>query len=208
MAVALYKDTMKRFLSTPRQKTYSFLGATLIMVLVLLLGAVRPTLATISKLKGEIKERESVDERMQDKLDVLGFAQDDYDRKKEDLEFIEVFYPKDADYSLLMANFERIAKSYGYDLLSVRIEAVRTDGSEADESSEYAGMETVESRIHVIGDLSELVNLLEHLEGLPSVPDVNRVTFSPVEEDGVTQIDVTISMTMYKEIAKSNLSDN
>lgn len=208
MAVAPYKDTMKRFLGTPREKTYTFLGVTLIVVLVLLLGAVRPTLTTISKLRGEIKERQNVNNQMQDKLNTLQEVQDDYFQKEEDLEFIQIFYPKDADYSLLMANFERIAKSYGYDLLSVRLEAARVEDWEVEESSEYPGMEVVESRIHVVGELSELVNLLEHLENLPSVPDVNRVIFNPVEDEGVVQIDVIISMTMYKEVSDSNLSDN
>jgi len=208
MAVALYKDTMKRLLNTPRQKTYTFLGVTLLMVLVLLLGAIRPTFATISTLRTEIKERQRVNDQLQDKLNVLQAVQEDYRQKEGDLEFIEVFYPGDADYSLLMANFERIAKSYGYDLLSVRIETTRDDDSEVSESSEYPGMEVVEARIHVIGDLSELVNLLDHIEGLPSVPDVYRVSFNPIDDEGRSQVDVTISMTLYKETVGSNISSD
>ncbi len=201
MAVPTYKKTIKRFMRTPKQKTYTFLGITLVVILIFLVGAILPTLSTISEIRGEISERETVDAQLQEKINAMQALQTAHLEKQEDLELVDVFFPEDSDYSLLMANLERISQKYGYDLNSVQISG-QEEGKQKEES-EYRGMEVVEVQISVTGSKTGMSNLLSHLENLPVVPQITRVSFMP-DEDENSDIHLVVNMTIHR---MSNESD-
>jgi Tfp pilus assembly protein PilO len=195
MAVATYKDTVKRFVKSPQKKTYTFLGVTLILIAGLIFGAIRPTLKTIVSLRKEIKQRQQIDTQLQQKIDTLNALQRDYKRLEDDLDMLNYYYPEDSDYSLLMANMEYIVKSFGYELNSIHIESA--DDAEA-ETGQYS-MVPVGAGISITGSPADLVDLLEYMEGLPVVMYINRITYSPGERNGVQQVQVRISFTMYRK---------
>lgn len=196
MAVVPYKDTVQRLLKNPMQKTFTFLGVTLIVVLVFLMGAIRPTVSTISSLRAEIRTRESVNEKMQAKINAIQELQSEYDSRKEDLSAIEVFFPVDADYSLLLASLERIAAKYGYELDNVQISIAE---SSVIRRSDYPDMESVDLRVSVSGRSTNLVEFISHLEELPVIPNIRRVGFTPEEgEDDTSWVRVSVDMYIYK----------
>lgn len=200
MAVVPYKDTVKRYLNTPQKKAYTFLGFTLILVLVLLFGAIRPTVVTITKLRSEIKQRENINMQLQDKLNVLQNLQKDYNRLKDDIDKLNYYFPEDSDYSLLMANIEQIVKSYGFELERIQIESSEEF---EDTPDNYDEMNLVEGRLAVVGKQEDLADMLEHLEGLPVFMEIGRISFAPEESDGIEQLNISISFTTYKKSAKS-----
>lgn len=188
---------MRRFMASPRRKTYTFLGITLILVLVFLLGAIRPTLATISSLRGEISERESVSEDLQAKINTLQDLQDDYLANQEAIESINYLFPEDSDYSFLMASLEKISRSYGFELITVQVavdeKSIKTN------QSKYSGMNLVQGRVVVIGDRDDLGTLIEHIEDLPMVPNITKVSFSPYDEDDIDAVKASIDFEIYKK---------
>jgi Tfp pilus assembly protein PilO len=202
MAVVPYKDTVKRILDTPQKKTYTFLGATLILILVLLFGAIRPTLVTITKLRNEIKQREDINERLQSKINVIGDLQDDYSRLEEDLDMLEYYFPQNSDYSLFLANIEQIVKSFGYELERVSIQSHQGEDS-ADAEIVYQGMNKVNAAISVKGSEKDLPNLIENLEGLPFIPQITRISYSPATEGDSGQVEVRISFELYQKSAET-----
>ncbi|MBN2101103.1 hypothetical protein JW710_04425 [Candidatus Dojkabacteria bacterium] len=200
MAVVSYKDTLQRLLRSPRRKTYTMLGATLVIILVFLLGAIRPTISTISKLRGEIKTRRSVNSALQTKINNLQTLQDIYYEKQDDLEFIDDYYPANSDYSLLMANLERIANSYDFEVILIHVTSAGE--SNVGESVDYTGMERMEMRMVVEGDRNDLSALVRHIENLPVVPELARIAMSPTGAEGTTFVRCTIDMFMYKQSSK------
>ena len=197
MAVVSYKDTMKRTLKSPMRKTFTFLGVTLILVAVFLMGAIKPTLSTIQRIQSEIKTRESVDRQLQTKLNNIQTLQNVYRSKKTDLEVIDIYFPANTDYSLVLASLEKITARYGFSLNSLSISSENS----ALAGVVYPGMELVGINLNLSGRPADVTKLLKHLEGLPVVPDIVSVSFSPSEaeeENGL--VGVSISMNVYKTI--------
>jgi Tfp pilus assembly protein PilO len=196
MAVVKYKDSVQRLLNTPQKKTYTFLGVALLLVLVLLFGAIRPTLVTITQLRAQIKESKRVEARLQQKINTLNSLQKDYNRLEDDLQMLNYYFPKDSDYSLLMANLESIVKSYGFELSSVSVESVEEETNE--QTGKYAGMVPVEASIRIVGNQNDLIDLMEYLENLPVILEITSVSFAPGEADNAAQIHFSVSFTMYR----------
>ena len=93
MAVVPYKDTVSRLAKSPMQKTFTFLGVTLIVVIIFLMGAIKPTMVKISSIAAEIKTKTDVNEQLQAKITNLQQLQEQYESKKDDLTVIDYFFP-------------------------------------------------------------------------------------------------------------------
>lgn len=199
MAVVSYRETVKRMLSTPRKKAYTFLGVTLIVVLVFTFGAIRPTVSTISRLYGEIKERQELGDKLQNKINTLSTLQKEYQEKEEDLEFLDVFFPENSDYSLLMASLEKISGQYGFEMSGLGITVME---KEVDKSG-VTDMESVEVVIVATGSRSSIVPFVEHLENLPVVPDIESVSATAAGEEGSDEVRVNVRMTVYKQMSEA-----
>lgn len=192
MAVASYKDTARRALRSPMRKTFSMLGFTLVILIFFIMGAIRPTLKTISKLRAEIKEREVANQQLQAKIDTINELQSKYEEMETDLEVVELYFPPDMDYSLVMASLEKVTERYGFTMKNL---SIRNDERA---KSKYKNMGYVNFSMNVSGRLSNLVKLLKHLEGMPVVPNMLSVSYSPLDQNEDEEIDVAINMSMYR----------
>ncbi|MBN1618113.1 type 4a pilus biogenesis protein PilO [Candidatus Dojkabacteria bacterium] len=202
MAVVTYRESLRRFLENPQRRTYSFLGFTLVLVLIFLIGAIRPTVATISSLYSEIKEREQVDAALQAKLNSIQSLQTDYLESQDELSFLDVFFPENGDYSLFLASVEKVGNTYGFKSKNIAIES----GSDTfSNTSLYSDMETVSVSISATGPFSNITEYVAHLENLPTIPDITSVSFIPGREDP-TSVEIIITMRMYKQ-ASSDLTN-
>lgn len=205
MAVVSYKDTVNRVLKNPMRKTFTFLGVTLIMIVVFLMGAIKPTISTIRSLQAEIKARQIVDSQLQTKLNNIQTLQTEYREKKNDLEVIDLYFPANSDYSLVMASFEKITERYGFTMDTLSISPSKSNSV----SSEYSGMEPVYIRMMVTGRVDDITKLIKHFEGLPIVPNIQSVAFSPQDASSNNGlVSVSISMFVYKTIATSNNNED
>lgn len=192
------RQTLRQMFRSPMQKTFTFLGFTLIIIIILLLTAIRPTFNKISTLRSDIRAKESVNEQLQTKLNNLNTLQEIYLEREDDLSVIELYFPSDMDYSLVMASLEKITEKYGYELVHISIvKAEKSRSSRGD----YAGMEKVTISMTVSGDRADFKNLLSHLEESPIIPNIMNIRIDPV---GLTEtggeIDATITMYVYKTI--------
>jgi Tfp pilus assembly protein PilO len=177
------------------RKTFTFLGVTLVLMIILLMGAIKPTITKITDLNAEIKVKSEVNDKLQEKINNIGKLQEEYEERKEDLSVIEVFFPKDMDYSLVLASLEKVTEKYGFELSSVSITLSES------EDSEYKDMEVVNIRITGEGRNTKVTQLLKHLEELPIVPNLKSVSISPDEDsDEEDWVDVGINMKVFKTV--------
>jgi len=180
------------------QKTFTFLGFTLIFIIILLMAAIRPTFNKISDLRSDIRVKEKVNEQLQTKLNNLNTLQEIYLEREDDLSVIELYFPSDMDYSLVMASLEKITAKYGYDLGHISI--VKAEESRSSQG-DYVGMEKVTISMTVSGDRADFKNLLSHLEESPVIPNIMNIRVDPVGlTDTGGEVDATITMHVYKTI--------
>lgn len=200
MAAPSYKTT-KRFLSTPIQKTYTFAGATLVVVIIFLVGAILPTFSTISRLQSEISERKYIESTLQKKLNDIDSLRQAYTQREQDLSFVDQLFPANSDYSLLMSNLEKIAQSYGFELQTWGI-AEFAAGKKLKLS--YSNLTPLEVQFDITGDKQQLVKLLDHLESLPEVPEITKIGYAPSGSSGELRVSIEMIVLRTNDTLTAN----
>ena len=139
-----------------------------------------------------------MNEQLQTKINNINTLQDLYQEREEDLSVIDLYFPSDMDYSLVMASLEKVTAKYGFDMYSLSItkenknSAVRTD---------YPGMEKVLINISVIGNRADFKDLITHLESMPVIPNMASLRVDPESDmDTGAEIDAGITIYVYKTI--------
>lgn len=170
-----------------QNKTYSFGAFTIIVVIILLVGAIRPTLLTITKINKDIEEKTLINERLDSKLDNLARLNSQYSERRADIDVLPLMFPTQGNFSLFMSNVEDIAKSNGYALNSI------TFGSPNDIDYKYTVLKPWIARISVTGNRSNIVKLLDAYESMPMFPIVNKLSFSRnSSSSGLTQFSIDL----------------
>jgi len=178
--------------SSPTKKTmYYMSGFTLLMAILLITFAIRPTLLTISGINGEIKEKEKIYEALDTKISALVELDAQYVELSEDLDALQLLYPTSGNFSLFMSNIDAVVSRNGFLLRSLSFTEYETD---------LYNINTVvlspwSVQISVEGPESNIDNLFEDLETMPMYPVIDRFSFGQEEEEGLKKF--SISMRIY-----------
>ncbi len=187
--------TIRRAMESVTSKTYTFIGVTLITVLVFLLGAIKPTFSAISRIQNEVQEKERVDAQLQSKINVLTTLQNSVSEYEEDLEILNTYFPSNSDYSVLMAGLERITASYGFQMASL---SIKVDEIEDESTQIYPEMQLVEIKIVTSGPKSQVTEIVEHLENIPVIPDIVKLSYVLDESYRTGFVSLSVIMNIYK----------
>jgi Tfp pilus assembly protein PilO len=171
-----------------RKSVYKFGAFTFLVVIILVVGAIRPSIGTIITIWQEIQTKKEQVEVLDDKLDKHGELFEQYTSIEDDRERLRLLFPADQNFSLFLANIEELAKKHGFKLNSINFE-------EGDDTSVLNTVALINwsSTISVTGPESEMIPLMKDIETLPMYPIINRISYSSEEnEEG----DITMSMTI------------
>lgn len=170
-----------------QNKAYSFGAFTIIVVIILLVGAIRPTLLTITKINRDINDKTLINERLDSKLDNLSRLNSQYSERSADIKALPLMFPTQGNFSLFMSNVEDIAKSNGYVLNSVSF------GNPNEVSYKYTVLKPWMARISVTGNRSNIIKLLNAYENMPMYPIVNKLSFArDSSSSGLTQFSIDL----------------
>ncbi len=170
-----------------KAKTYTFAIFTLLVLVVLIIGAIRPTASTISRISGEIKQKQMTDELLDKKLQDLATLGNAYIDIEEDLENIPMIFPAGGNFSLLMSNIDEISKEYGYTLSAISF------GDLEDYPTDTVVLKPFSAKVTVAGRKTNLIKLLEAYEAMPMYPKVKQVSFvDKVESNGLMNFSIEL----------------
>jgi Tfp pilus assembly protein PilO len=195
MADTKSSPTIRRTRESVSTKTYTFIGVTLITVIFFLVGAIKPTLSAISRIKNEVEEKEIVDAQLQDKINTLTELQNSVSEYQDELEILNTYFPSNSDYSLLMAGFERITSNWGFQMDSL---SIKVDETENISVSDYPGMDLVEVKLVANGPKSQVTELVEHIENTPVIPQVVKLSYALDESYRTGFVSLSLIMNIYK----------
>lgn len=153
-------------------KTYSFALFTLVVVVVLVTGAIRPTVIKIGQINNEIKEKKIVEEQLDSKLNALATLSTEYATKQDDISKLPMIFPSQGNLSLLMSNVEEIAQSYGYELSGINF------GSAEKTDLTFNILKPWSARMTVSGSKANFIKFLQSLETMPMMPIVSKVSYT------------------------------
>ena len=159
-------------------KTFMAGGFTLFFALILVLFAIRPTIADIIRIKRQLKVYQQLAIQLDDKIDTIYNLTNTFDRNKATLAYFDIYYPKNLDYSLFVANLEYICKELGTKLIGVSYSAA--SGRKFSKDFAKRGINAVEPVVFSItieGDYNQLVAFLKRIEQTPFLPEVFSMTY-------------------------------
>lgn len=177
-----------------QSKTYTFAAFTIIVVIVLIMGAIRPTVLKITQINKEIKSKRIVNQQLDSKLNALTSLTNQYGTSIESFRTLPLLFPAQGNYSYIMSNIEEIAKRNGFALSSISFAALErtTVGTKA--------LKPWGVRISVKGSRANFIKFLSDLEKMPIYPRLNRVSFSNnTDDNGQTSYSIELMIFRIEE---------
>lgn len=177
--------------SSVQSKTYTFAVFTIIVVIVLIAGAIRPTIIKISQINNDIKVKRDIDKQLGSKLDSLASLTNDYAVKKTELDTLPLLFPSQGNFSLVMSNIEEISKENGFNVLNINF---------ASTDKINLGTKVLKPwsvKVTVTGSKANFVKYLSELESMPMFPRINKVSFTQ-SSDNNGALQYSIELLLYK----------
>ncbi len=175
--------------SPEKKRSYIFFGFSIFITIVLIVFAIRPTITTISTINSEIKAKTRTNDLLEKKINTLSELDKEYVANREAFDDLELIFPANDNFSLLLANMEAIVSRNGFSLTSLSFDAHR--------GKNYRAGTTVlvpyTLAFNIRGRQANIIGLLRDLEELPMYPVVEALSYSTQEsEDGLSSFRVNL----------------
>ena len=171
--VGLERFDASAFLRNNRNKALGFGAFTLVVVIVLVAGAIVPSVSALFKLRAEISQKQTMYTELEQKIDALTKLSQDFDSSKKTFDTLKLVYPANRDFSLVLSYITDLADKYNFNVTSVNFP---TKASEDVASLSVLKPQTIS--INVKGQQVYLIDFLKALEKLPMYPTVARVNYN------------------------------
>lgn len=183
-----------------KNKTSSYIsfGVSLLISILLIVFALRPTIATIIKINKEIKQKKVVTSQLKNKIEALSNLDKEFKDSKEKFDTLQFIFPENKSFTLLLSNIEPIITRNGFKLLSVSFD------SYDNETYTLAPKALTPSsfRVSIKGDSTNFLSLLKDLEGMPNYPVLEATSFSnQKDEDGLSNFSIVLRVY---DVSRSN----
>ncbi len=170
---------------------YYMFGFTVLMAILLIAFAIRPTFLTITRIQSEIKEKQRIYDALDSKISALVKLDTEYTTLGDDLDSLQLIYPTSGNFSLFMSNIDAVVSRNGFLLKSLSF--TEYDKELYDVNS--AVLSPWEVRISVLGPESNVDNLFEDLEAMPMFPVIDTFSYGQSVIEGEKSF--SISMRIY-----------
>lgn len=177
--------------ASEKRVSYIFTGITVAVAIILIIGAIRPTIITITRINSEISTKENTVQALSDKITALTALDTQYIGLKDDFENMSLVFPTEGNFSLFMANIDAVSSRNGFVLVGLAFSEYKEDNPIS-----TTVLEPWSVRLTVDGKKNNLVNLLRDLESLPMYPVIESISYSDKAETEETT-NFTIHMRIY-----------
>jgi Tfp pilus assembly protein PilO len=178
--------------SPDKKRSYIFFGFSILVSIVLIVFAIRPTVTTIARINKEIKEKERVNTLLEKKINTLNELDKQYTPNKEAFDDLEMIFPAGENFSLLLANMELVTTRNGHKLSSISFNKYK--GKDYDITTKALKPYTM--TLSARGKEENILNFLQELEDLPMYPVIESFSYSTeTAEDGTNAF--TVSLRIY-----------
>lgn len=175
--------------SPEKKRSYIFFGFSIFVTIILVVFAIRPTITTITTINKEIKAKARTNNLLEEKINTLSELDKEYATNRKDFDDLELIFPADGNFSLLLANMEPVVARNGFSLSTL--------GFDVYKGKNYK-MGTVvlvpySLSFNVRGRSANIIGLLRDVEALPMYPVIESLSYSgEVSEDGLNSFRINL----------------
>jgi Tfp pilus assembly protein PilO len=194
-------DLLKIVRETSEKKiSYIFAGVTIFVSILLIIGAIKPTITTMTRIRAEISKKEDTEAALAEKISALSELDSQYIGLKNDFNNISLVFPTDGDFSLFMANIDAVSSRNSYILESLSFSEYKEENP-----LNTIVIEPWSVKLTVAGNRANLINFLKDLESLPMYPVIESITFTE-DSDTEEASRFTVNLRIY-QIPVNNFYD-
>jgi len=200
-----YRD-LTPLLKTPAVKAYTMLILSFMTMSLFGFFAIRPTFKTIVGLNKEIIDARKTDKALQEKINQLSDAQQEFTKIQADLPVVLAALPPNSEFQSLLKQIESAANQNGATVSGIQFQDVTLLGT----SPKQSALETTATSSSLLSDvpfrisfsgtyknLSDLINKIGRLERVIGIDSIN-ITSNAVLEGNLT-ISISAKAYVYSE---------
>lgn len=175
---------------TPRRKTYTLVGITILTVGIFGFFALRPTFVKIADLNAEINDKQEFLEKVDKKLTTVNDLISQKQSVSQELVYFGKALPTEEKSGFLVANLAAIAEQYDVDLMSVESDKVQTSKKVNLRIDTPEGVFINQVSVNIEGEVRGIEQFVKHLETFPRTFDIKTLSYQkndPSQADDLFQ---------------------
>jgi len=191
MATLQYKSSLgryRRYLQTvqaqPLLKASLFLILSLLLIIILVLAALRPTLITIASLLGQINSQQQLAAQLDHKIATIREAQQQLAAVSSRLVYLDAAIPTQADISLWTNSVQKVASESGVAANNISLSDLPV--------GRVSQPNLLAFKLNVVGPYDRVYQFLQFLESLRRLVKLDKIAVTRDSKDG-TQMTFDIS---------------
>jgi Tfp pilus assembly protein PilO len=167
----------------------------LVLLIVLIILALRPTLVTISGLFGELRQQKEISARLDEKILKVRKAIDEMESVKPDLPLLQQVLPEQANWEILAEDLYRAATESGLDIMTISVEKVPLSPTEVTIDQQQAkplvpqGLISVRFSLSAKGNEQQILNTITTLQKMKRIILFSDVSIEQ-DKDGRLNLNV------------------
>ena len=185
---------------TAQSKTFFAGGFTLLFAFLLVIGAIRPTISDIIRIRTQLKRYKEIAVKLDDKIDTIYELKSELDARQRTLAYFDIYYPYNTDYSLFVSNLEYIVKQEKATLLSVTYsEKTKDEYVKRFQKKGIKSLDPIVFTVTIQGDYNQLLAFLKQLEQNPYLPQVISMGYRADKADQKRAFTINILLFRLKK---------
>lgn len=186
-----YFSDVQKLYQSEQIKSFIWLSLSISTAAFFLIMAIKPTLVTIASLRREIQEKRETSEKLQQKINAIVKAQEEYAKNADYMPLLDEALPNKSEFPQLASYFETAASSSGVELRTISFERV---GSQP---KPVKGKETAPSSFHfsvsAIGQYQQLQDFLGFAESSRRMIKISEASFGETKRNEMSFLSLTVS---------------
>lgn len=183
-----YPKRLKHFFESEEVKAYTMAILSLFAISFFTIFAIRPTLVTFFSLNRQIEDSQQLDQQLEDKINMLLRAQENYQTYKSDATLVNQAVPQDAQFTSLVKKVEELAENQNTSLKSLKVEGFdfiegeQKDNTEANTPKDNGPL-SFSFNFSIDGTYTDSENFIKKLFNLKRIIALNNLTMSVSEDN-------------------------
>lgn len=163
-----FSIALRNYQKSPTQRSYTELGLSLLLIIIFVFFALRPTFNTVVELRTKLKEGRQANEALDKKIQSLSLAQGNYNRVEGKLELLDETLPKEPKILDFLNHLKRLAQQN-----EVSLESVTFRGQEETAVEAYITLNFDLSGQGAYAQIKKYLLLIEQLPRFASIKDIS-----------------------------------
>ena len=188
--VRLQNIKLQTLFKDAQSKTYTLLGVSILLVLILFLAAIRPTILKIGEIQNQIKDVRNTKNDLDSKLKVLTKLDQQYRDYELIIPVFQDSIPSKVDTAALTANISEIAKVNNLMLQSIQYSTNNlSTGASITTPPDF---ESTKIGLSIkVSNYIDLANFIKQIEKYPRPMHIDKISITTPQEGGAGSKKVT-----------------